>query len=392
MPQFRDKIIFIAFTLLIYLPASTLGNLIRLAVLAAAFLFLPADNKNPDARSVFSVAVCMLFSPLLSGAIVYLIEPLFDFSLFAHEIMRMVFCSFLMITVSRLNVDFRTVYICAIIALVPNFIIQFLQFRGNALVYLFIQNNYVIGEKESVHLLLSMAEGSDFRGGSIFINPNVYMVIPLICLCVFLQMDQQRKSLFNNILIVVAVVSCVFTGSRTATVVAMFIMAVYYLKYASGQSIVMFLLVAMAVVVFYGVQFLTESRAMSLGADSMGSLGVKTHSYWWFWQATSEMPLYWLTGTIGSSVPVGMDSEWGHIYAWYGVFGIAWYIGYYRVLFRHCGRFSRFFRMTAAVCALVSFTASVMQCMPIFSFVAAVILSQLTVNREKKTETEVQPV
>lgn len=378
----KEKIIFTAFTLLIYLPASTLGNLIRLAVLAAAFLFLPADNKNPDAKGVFSIAVCMLFSPLLSGAIVYLIEPVFDFSLFAHEIMRMVFCSFLMITVSRLNIDFTTVYICAIIALVPNFIIQFLQFRGNAFIYFFIRSTYVIGEKDSAHLLLSMAKGSDFRGGSIFVNPNVYMVIPLICLCVFLQMDQQRKSLFNNILIVMAVVSCVLTGSRTAAVVAMLIMAVYYLKYASGQSIVMFLLVAMAVVIFYGVQFLTESRSLRLGTDNMGSLEVKAYSYWWFWQMTSEMPLYWLTGTIGSSTSMGMDSEWGHIYAWYGIFGIAWYIGYYRVLFQHCGRVSKFFRMTAAVCALVSFTASVMQCMPIFSFVAAVIWSQIEKQRE----------
>ena len=213
-------------------------------------------------------------------------------------------------------------------------------------------------------------------------NPNVYMVIPLICLCVFLQMDQQRKSLFNNILIVMAVVSCVLTGSRTAAVVAMLIMAVYYLKYASGQSIVMFLLVAMAVVIFYGVQFLTESRSLRLGTDNMGSLEVKAYSYWWFWQMTSEMPLYWLTGTIGSSTSMGMDSEWGHIYAWYGIFGIAWYIGYYRVLFQHCGRVSKFFRMTAAVCALVSFTASVMQCMPIFSFVAAVIWSQIEKQRE----------
>lgn len=379
----RDNILFIVFTLLIYLPASTLGNLVRIAALAAAFMLLPADNSNPESKSLMGIAVCMLLSPLLSGLVVYLNESAFNTNLFIHEAVRMVFCALFLVTVSRMRVDFRIVYTGAVIALVPNFIIQVFQYRGNSAVYFWLQNHYVIGEEESIHLMLSLEEGIAFRAGSVFLNPNVYMVIPLICLCVFLQRDSLKKSLLNNLLIMTAIASCILTGSRTAAVTAMVILAFYYFKYASGQSIAMFVLIAAALTAFYGLRFLTESRSMQLGNDSMSSLEVKMNSYLWFWQATSAMPIYWLTGTIGAMIPIAMDSEWGHIYAWYGLFGICWYLYYYRTVFLHNLRVSGFFRIAAVICALVSFTASVMQCMPIFSFVAAVILSQITIKSTK---------
>ncbi len=380
-----DTFVAILLASLVYLPASSTFNFIRLGVVAVIFVF-KFYSTEPD-KELNKVAICMALSPVISGGIVFVMElGTANTTLILHEFQRMVFCAMLIVTVQKLELNFRIIYIITVLVLIPNFIIQLLQYTQNGWVDSFIRNNYAFAEEgEFTHLDLA-TESYGLRCGSIFVNPNVYMAIPLYALVVFLHQDQERKGFINYALIVCAVISGLITGSRTATVAMAIILGIYIFRYANYGGKIIFVLAALFVAFRYGSELLT-TRAFDLDNATEGSLGVKINQYGWYFSNASF--LYWITGSLGSTFVPTFDSEIGHIYGWYGVFGIYWYIQYYRYIWKNCNEKIIFYNKPLIyITLLVAFTASVLLCMPIYPFAALILFSDIDTKAEKAESVE----
>jgi len=372
-----DSNLALLFTLLIYLPNTTITSYLRVGFCVAIFVLVANRRIDPiKQKNLNKISVLMIIAPLVAVFTVLIFEQTFNTALFIHEMIRMVYCAFCIQVFSRLKISFKTLYICVLLAFVPNFIIQVMEYLKIGGIISFVRNHYLTESMSAIHLELATYSGMDFRSGSIFINPNVYMTIPLIALCVFLYQDQRRSSLLNNALIVCTAISGILTGSRTSIVVMAVIMAVYYFKFAKGSSRFIFLAALAFVAIRYGSSLLQESRALQL--TSGGSLDHKLNSYVWYFQRTLSMPFYWLTGSMGSSLAGSMDAEWGYIFSWYGIVGIVWYIKYYKVSWFNNQHLRYFSKLVTIVCGLVSITASVLLCMPIYSFVGMVALVSIS--------------
>lgn len=371
-----DTFVAILLASLVYLPASSTFNFIRLGVVAVIFVF-KFYSTEPD-KELNKVAICMALSPVISGGIVFVMElGTANTTLILHEFQRMVFCAMLIVTIRKLELNFKIIYIITVLVLIPNFVIQVLEYFQNGWVFNFIQNNYVFADEgEFTHLDLAREEyNSGLRCGSIFVNPNVYMAIPLYALVIFLHQDQERKGFINYVLIVCAVISGLITGSRTATIAMAIILGIYIFRYANFFGKIIFVLAALFVAFRYGSELLT-TRAFDLDNAAEGSLGVKINQYGWYFSNASV--LYWITGSLGSSIATTMDSEVGHIYAWYGVFGIYWYIQYYRYIWKNCNEKIIFYNKPLIyITLLVALSASVLLCMPIYPFAALILFSDI---------------
>ena len=325
----------------------------------------------------------MVISPFVP-VIFVLISGDINSAVIFHEVMRMFYCALLIMTVSKLYISFDTLYLGAIIAFLPNFVIQLLEYIKLPGIIPFISQYYVTDESNYAHLELATYSGMEFRSGSVFINPNVYMIIPMLALCVFFYQDRIKPSLINTILIFCAALSGILTGSRTSIIVMAVVMLVYYLKYASGASKTIALVVMLVVAIRYGSYLLTNSRALQL--TDTDSFETKYMAFVWYWKRTAFMPIFWITGSLGSSMASNMDSEWGFIYAWYGLFGLNWYKNYYKAIWHNNERIEFFSRIVVITCAMVSMTASVLLCMPVYSFVGVVAFSHLLENEFLETE------
>ena len=374
-----DNTIAVILALLVYIPGTSTGNLIRLGVVIVAFI-MKHMNERPE-KNIGKIALCMVLSPLISVFFVIMFEGFsISWALVIHEIQRMLFCAFLIMTVAKMQISFRLIYIITILILLPNFIIQLLEKAQVGSVFDFIDKYYQSGAsaEEWTHLELAKEEGGSFRGGSIFINPNVYQVIPLMSLVVFLQQDRVKSSIWNYLLMGCAVYSCFLTGSRTSTVVMAVIMIWYLFKYARVVSRVL-LLIAIAYVAYsYGSYLMTTRSAQVF---ETGSFEVKINSFKWYWESTTEIPIYWIMGSVGSKIASAVfDGEIGHIYGWYGLFGIYWYVMYYRYALKQ-SKGIRFYELSiVAVHLFVAITASVLLCMPVFPFAAILIFTKLRDN------------
>lgn len=378
--QQKDYIAYLL-TLLIYLPSTTGGSLVRM--LAAVIVYVLSSGFQSD-ENVSKLTKKMLLSPFIPAALVLVVEHTIAFSTVTHESMRMIYAMILMLSVSRIEVSFDCVYRCCILALIPNLGIQVLQSQGNPTIN-GILNQYYMTTTDSRELLI-LREMMSSRFGSIFINPNVYMVIPLISLVVFLQKDRKKSGLINYLLIGCCMISCYYTGSRTSTVVMSVMFAYYLFKYTTGEKKIRFGFLLILFIILFGSSFLKGSRMLDIENVGKGngsdSLYVKYMQFIWYWQSTAFMPLYWITGSIGSLRAHIHDSELGRIYGWYGLYGLGWYIQYYKLIYYRNSEMLYYSKMIAIACFLVSLTASVLLCMPLFSFVVVLAFASVSNSDE----------
>lgn len=383
-----DIVIAAVFVLLTFLPLKSIFNFIRIGVVAVIFLFKLSGSKQD--KQLNKIAFCMVASPIVSGAIVFVIElGSVNTGLIIHEIQRMIFCAMLIVTVRKLKLSFRVIYVLTAIILISNFIIQILQYFQVGWVYDFIHNNYVSDTDATfTHLDLSVtSKNAEIRCGGIFVNPNVYMAIPLYSMVVFLHRDMEKSGIVNYALMACALVSGFITGSRTATISMAIILGIYIFKYARPWSRLVFAVVAILLFVRYGSE-LFSSRAFDLDNATNDSLGTKIYQFGWYFSSTNI--IYWLTGSIGSNTASSLDSEIGHIYGWFGVFGIFWYVQYFKYIWKNCNLKAVFYtKPLIYISLLVAFTASVLLCMPIFPFAALVLFSDIDTKEEIVGEKEI---
>ena len=382
-----DEKIFIILSLLTFLPLSGKFNLIRILIVGIAFIIKFYSNSWKVDGNIGRLGLKMLISPFLPVLMVIILdkEPI-SLSLVEHEVMRLVFAVMVIWVAYELKVSFDCVYKTTVCIFVVNFLIQICQYNGVEFVYNFIKNNYVLSNvNEWSHLELSLITDESFRAGSIYINPNVYMVIPLVALAVFFQKKIIKDSFFNNLLIISCVISCILTGSRTSVVVSMVIILYYYFKYDSNViKTVSAILVAAILLVLMINSDILDLRAFKLDAENLDSLTVKIKGFGWYW--TSANPLYWIFGSLGSSTVSGIDCELGHIYTWFGLFGMYWYIQYYSLIRRRNEQLVFFSKIIVLTMVLTAMTASVLLAMQVSTFVCMLAFSKIYSKDSVKTD------
>ncbi len=378
--QKKNTFYYCVIALMTFLPSTTLFNMLRVITIAAIFLL---TNKGDVYRISIGdmytgkLVILLLVSPIISVLSVILLSwGNVNFNLFIHEYVRMVFNVLLILTVRQLTVSYKTCYRVAMLVLGVNFIIQVLQYNGNEAVFDFLEKWYVTGDPDKWNHLDLRFEGEQARYGSIYINPNVYTIVPIITLGLILDRDREKSSIVNYIMLIVAFLSCILTGSRTAMVVMAVIAIVYCIKYAAPSKLFPLLVTFCFGLAIYLAFYGDVSRAFSLELESSSSLSVKFQQFGWFW--TMANPIWWLTGSIGAPV-VGMDSEIGHIYAWYGVLGIYWYI----LLVKYISRVNRdrfVVGVSTIAFILVGLTSSVFLGFSVFTFFAAFVFANKVDN------------
>ena len=381
-----DDVLFVLLASLTFLPLSSRFNLIRI-VLVGVCLFLKFELTT-TAVGTDLLLWRMLLSPIVPVCMVLLLDaqPI-SWSIVAHEVMRLCFAVGLIYVCYRLKVSFSCVFYVTMAILLINFAIQLGQYFEIQAVDDFIRNHYVLkAQGEWSHLDLASEAGDDFRAGSIFVNPNVYMVIPLVSLGVFLQKDNTKRSVLSMALILAASASAFLTGSRTALIVSIVILLLYFAKYSRGGAR-MIVLIVMTVAIIAIVRFgLQDMRALRVTSSEMGSLMVKINGFVWYFVTTNVV--YWVTGSLGSTTAYSMDSEWGHLFSWYGVWGIIWYFQYYRMIWHRNEHLKVLPPVLTVAMVLVAATASVLLSMQVFPFVCALAFCQIEdQNLSLQTET-----
>lgn len=227
--------------------------------------------------------------------------------------------------------------------------------------------------------MLAMYEGTAFRAGSIFLNPNVCMVIPCTILGVILQRNFIKYSIWNYVWISVALFSVLLTGSRTAFILSIIIVGYCTWKDKNAGKIKWLLPVILLLGLWMNAKSLENFRAFDIGSAMHGSGNTKINSIIWYLQATNL--IYMITGCCGSRVVFGLDSEWGYIYMFYGILGLYWYISFLKLFQRNKIYLPlQTIAITLVIC-LIGCTASVFLCMPVCSFFCAVALPQYISNK-----------
>ena len=359
------------------LPMTAIFNLVRLGMAVVLFM-MEIMKKTTIPKQLVFLYIFMVISLFLPPLPVLLFEGvLTNFDVWMHEVQRLLFYIVLITAVYEYRISFRFLYWMSIVTLLIHTTIQTLQWFEVEGVYDFIRDVYA-GGQDQVHLDLTLGglENSDFRSGSIYLNPNVYMVIPLSILCVVLQANQRKAGLLNYLFMLVALFSLLLTGSRTTLIVAVALIAIYILRNKEVSNAPKLGMIAIFVLVrFLLPQWLGDFRVFDLAGGIENSVSIKFEGLLHYLSLAN--PIYYITGSLSSSVLVPIDVEWGYIYAYFGVVGLIWYINFIRLMGRNAAQFPFMTNSIRTVLCLVAMTASVVLCMPVFAFFCLLSLTKI---------------
>ena len=385
-----DYFEFTAILSFMFIPLTNRGNIIRLIIISVFIFKRLFTNSfrlliNSRVLRILEIMVLGLVVPLI---IIPLFDHSFNFSLWSHEAIRLMFYILLLLEVPHIRISFRYVFITAIVVLVFNTGIQIIQKVGLFNINNWLRLVYTDPSATTTHLVTTEYLGNGFRSGSIFINPNVYMVIPCIILCVILQNNVVKSSLLNYAFCILTLVSMLLTGSRTCIVVGAVIILMYLFsnKSISFQEKTIVLIISLAVLLFMliNTNITTSFRIFNISNGLERSLFFKFRNFIYYVNNTN--PVYLLVGGIGSPASeIQIDAEWGYIIQYYGVFGIIWYI--FLVVINpiaHSEKLSFFVKSSRTVIILIAFSATVVFCMPIYPYICLLSLSQVYVEKRRR--------
>lgn len=337
-----------------------------------------------------NIILFWFLSIFLAAITVVIVEGGLNQSTIIHEISRIAYYLFLIDLCFKTTISLTFLfYACSVIILV-HCIIQWAQTASYGPIENYITEYYINGEENLNHYLgnktNAIHQDKMMRAGSIFVNPNVYVCYPYISLGVFLQYYRRKKGYLPLIMIGVAFMSIVYTGSRMGMGSFLFILA-WYLWYSSrvksnkssikGYSVIFLLLLF---VVLYGEnlgEWFGETRAFSLDTaydtsgeiKFLGFLGYLKLSY----------PLEWLFGSLGADrLAIPIDAEWGYIFAWFGIFGLIWYLKLIKLVYDyHKTTYPIISTVAAFAIILTAIGASSVLNMSVFPYICAISFTNL---------------
>lgn len=361
--------------LLTLVPLTTLGNLLRLGIAGVLLLFKDRSNSKLH-KNMPLMFLAMVVGIFISFVTVTLVEGTADFSVTLHEMQRFAFYIMLIIVVYDYKVPFQYIYWICISILLFNFAIQLLQFNGAEWVNDFIRQYYLVGSDTHLELATTKYGTASFRSGSIYMNPNVYMVIPCSVLCVVLQANIKKPSILNYLFAVVCIWSLLLTGSRTTFIVAVAIVVIYFILDKNIGRIKWAILAVGIILLIVNMDSLQENYRVFEVSDGMeSSVGHKLSGLSAYLKYAN--PIYFITGSLSSSFSPMIDAEWGYVFAYFGVIGLYWYVTFIMMLDRNKDTLPFLSVALRLVICLIACTATIVLCMPVFSFFCLIGLVEI---------------
>ena len=290
-----------------------------------------------------------------------------------HEFKRNLFLCALILVCSNIDVNFKTIYRLCAIFLCLNTFIQLLELFKVEFVFDFIEKYYVTSEDGSVHLELAKYKSLRyFRAGSIFLNPNIYMIIPLVSMAVFLQRSLIEKSRINKLMIFIAAISMFLAGSRTAFIIVFLLVFIYFINRRIKPSYKITLIIIEVLFLLICFLLADKYRFFDFASGLDNSIGFKMRQLIDYLK--NLKPISLLLGALSQGGYGQLDFEIGYIFAYYGMVGLIWFG---LVVFSIEYGKEKYKFLTVAirgVLVCMACTATILLCMPICSFFISLAL------------------
>jgi hypothetical protein len=173
-----------------------------------------------------------------------------------------------------------------------------------------------------------------FRAGSIFINPNQFSRVLLLIICIIFSYDidynQYRKSnnIINIIKIIIIIMSLILAGSRTAFIIFLLLILLYRNKlYFYRRWIIFAIVLIVILIVYFGID-LPELRMIKVFEGINNSVGVKFKNLNNLISRYNSFNFIFGLGPFNEfeSGLTAVDFDFGYIFAYYGIFGISFYL------------------------------------------------------------------
>ena len=289
---------------------------------------------------------------------------------------------------TRLQVTIKFLFYCCSIILGIHFVIQVTQYLHLGTFNHFIEQYYLSNNVDNIHYQFAIKSYYTFRSGSIFINPNVYVCYPYLSLAIFLDYNRRVKSILPLIMIIVAFLSIVLTGSRMGLMAFMIIIGWYSFfrpknltsnNKQKGKTAIFVLAIILVLIFNWNkvISFADGMRAFNLDDAYAGSGSTKLNGFIYYLSHTN--PLYWLTGSLGSnSLNIQIDMEMGYIFAWFGIIGIIWYVKLLKMVYHNNGSEFKVISTIATLSILLTaIGASSVLNMSVFPYICAISLTTI---------------
>lgn len=372
--QLFSKIYLYTIAFFSILPFNSFYIIIRVIVISL-FLFYLFIKKNLKIKKSLFLILIVWFINIIFSTIIYSYAEMNTNSMF-HELQRWLFYSLIFSVSINCNIRFDDIVKVCKFILIFHLSIQILQKLGNLGINEWIESKYINESGSINHLSLATYKGGDFRSGSIFLNPNVYMVYPLTFLIVFLQKFILNKS--NQIIwIFSSLISIYFTGSRTAIIISSIILVVFFIKNVNNKNkIIIVIFTSIVIMLLSKNYYIFDSRAFLIIEGLSDSIWIKFSEFIKYLNNASIINYF--IGSLGNLNHIPIDMEIGYIFSWFGILGIIWYIAFYFELIKSNKKDFRFL-ITLLLCLLLltSFTASTILNMSIFPFISVIMLSKI---------------
>lgn len=351
------------------------------------------DRYAVNGRKKCQRIILLWFASIFLAAItVILTEGKVNFSTIEHELSRVLYYLCVIILCFNMTISLKHLfYACSIIILI-HCLIQVTQYFSLGTFDQYIRQYYLNGDENNQHYLMSkQLYGEAFRSGSIFINPNVYVCYPYLSLGVYLQYYRRTKGYLPLIMVGVAFISIVLTGSRMglATFALIIIWFIWYSsKHRSGvQSYKGYLVIAgIIVLIIFNfntvIDFAEGMRAFNLDSAYEGSGSVKFAGLLGYIKISN--PLEWVFGSLGADrLAIPIDMELGYIFSWFGIFGLYWYVKLIRLVYvYHKTDYRIISSISAFSIILTAIGASSVLNMSVFPYICVIAFTNIIQYRQ----------
>lgn len=296
---------------------------------------------------------------------------------------------------SRLKVSIEFLFYCCSVVLCIHFMVQVTQYLRMGIFDPYIVKYYLAGNAENIHYQLATQVYYQFRSGSIFINPNVYVCYPYLSMAVFLEYRRQTNSIWAVLMCVVAFASVVLTGSRMGLGSCVLILGWYMFfgnkdrKRVASSNIVPVLLGVVLIFIFlFNFDSIGSStsdlRAFNLSEAYEGSGSTKLGGFIAY--LSNCNPIYWITGSLGSqALNVQYDMELGYVFGWFGILGIIWYKDLIKLVYHNNRNEFKVLSTVATISILMTaIGATSVLNMSVFPYICVISLTTLMPLSAKK--------
>lgn len=372
--QKNDNWLLFIVILTTFLPTDSRFSIVKLLLILVAYVYKSSSPTIPQIK----LLVLWIENIGIASLAVIICEGTINSNTILHELIRVIYYYLVVALCSKMRISLRSLYISCSIVIWIHFTIQLTQYLRLGIVDSFITRYYLSGDVQNVHYVQAINTSYSFRSGSIFINPNVYVCYPYLSIGVFLQYYQRHAKWNALIMVVIAFISVVLTGSRMGMVTCICIMVWYIIKEAGkakGKNNI-YILVGL-LLVFVLLNWNGDLRAFQFGQSAYeNSLGIKLSSIGDYLKISN--PVYWLTGSLGSPSNFHMDIEYGYIFAWFGFFGFIWYSRLLRSIYRtHSVEFKLLSNITIISVLLTGISATSILNMSVFPYICLISFPML---------------